>query len=433
MSDFTQEILSRINEHRTGNLGLEDDFVQPFYNGLSLVNIPGTVTRLLDAGDFGRQPLDDALLSQLGGPYQKVIVLLVDALGYTLLERMMTEQGKGFWARQREKALFVPITSVCPSTTATALTTLWTGQPPAAHGIVGYEMWAREFNMIINNILHTPAAYHGDVGGLSRTGFNPSEFLPSSRLGSHLVANGVQATTFIHRSIAHSGLSEMQMDDVQVQTYVDEADLWVSLAEHMNRNPLRPEYIYVYYSDVDTLMHRFNDEDLRVGLQFSAFSWVMEEGFIRHLSPKAAQSALMILTADHGSMATPQNMRYDLNEHPKLLDCLVMQPTCENRLSFFYTKPGRKEDLRAYIENIWQDEFTLLDSEQALAQGLFGSEPHHPGIRARLGDLIAVAKGNAYFWWAPKLNHMRGRHGGLSPEEMLVPFYALPLRELVNG
>ncbi len=431
MADLAHEIKSQIIQHRTGSLDLGDGMVHPYYDGFSLVNIPGTVAHLLDAGDFGRQPLDNLILDRLGGPFQKVIVLLVDALGYRLVDRLMAEQGGAFWAQQREKALFVPITSVCPSTTATALTTLWTGQPPATHGIVGYEMWAREFNMIINNILHTPAAYHGDVGGLSRAGFNPSEFLQSSRLGTHLVANRVQATTFIHRSIAHSGLSEMQMDDVQVQTYVDEADLWVSLAEHMNRNPHRPEYIYVYYSDVDTLMHRFNDEDPRVDLQFNSFTWMMEQGFIRHLSSDAAQSALMILTADHGSMATPDNTRYDLNEHPKMLDCLVMQPTCENRLAFFFTKPGRLDDLRAYIAGTWQNEFILLESKQALAQGLFGSGPHHPGIQDRLGDLIAVAQGNAYFWWAPKPNHMRGRHGGLSPEEMLVPFYALPLKRVV--
>jgi hypothetical protein len=39
-----------------------------------------------------------------------------------------------------------------------------------------------------------------------------------------------------------------------------------------------------------------------------------------------------------------------------------------------------------------------------------------------VGDLILVARGNAYLWWADKEDQLLGRHGGLHPEEMLVPF-----------
>jgi hypothetical protein len=38
-----------------------------------------------------------------------------------------------------------------------------------------------------------------------------------------------------------------------------------------------------------------------------------------------------------------------------------------------------------------------------------------------------VSQGSAYLWWAPKENVLIGRHGGVSPEEMLVPFLAARL------
>ncbi len=424
---IAQQVLSTIQGRRMDGLGLGNAVVYPVYDALSLINIPGTAAHLLGAPGFGAPPLDERLLSPLSGPYKKVIVLLVDALGYGLFCRMMADHADLIWHRRQDEAVFSPITSVCPSTTATALTSLWTGEPPARHGIIGYEMWAKEFGMVINNILHSPAATHGDVGGLSRAGFDPREFLKSSLLGPYLKDKKILPTTFIHRSIAHSGLSEMQMDDVQVHTYVDEADLFISLAEHLNRQPEQREYVYVYYSDVDTLMHRYGDGDPRVGLQFRAFSWLLEKALLEGLSDEAARESLLILTADHGSMVTPNQARYDLNRHPDLLEYLVMQPTCEHRLAFFYIKPGHENAVRTYIQDNWPDEFTLLDAETALTAGLFGSEPHHPRVRDRLGNLIAAARGDAYFWWAPKPNHMRGRHGGLSPEEMLVPFYALPL------
>jgi len=72
-----------------------------------------------------------------------------------------------------------------------------------------------------------------------------------------------------------------------------------------------------------------------------------------------------------------------------------------------------------------------VEPAAALDSGLFGNGPHKENVRDRLGDLIAIARGDAYLWWAPKQNIMAGRHGGLSREEMLVPFYALPLGEIL--
>jgi hypothetical protein len=59
--------------------------------------------------------------------------------------------------------------------------------------------------------------------------------------------------------------------------------------------------------------------------------------------------------------------------------------------------------------------------------GLFGPGTPHPEIFNRIGDLIVAAKGSAYWWWAAKENPLIGRHGGLSADEMLVPFLAAKL------
>ncbi|MDY6874296.1 MAG: alkaline phosphatase family protein [Chloroflexota bacterium] len=430
MTDIVTQNLDRIRHQENDRLHLDETMTLPFYDGLSLANIPGTITELLGAPAFGRGPLDSSILSGLDVPYKKVVFLLVDALGYTLLEKMMASDPDLVWAKLRQSGVYSPITSVCPSTTASALTTLWTGVPPAEHGIIGYEMWAKEFGTIINNILHSPAAARGDVGGLSRAGFDPHEFVDAPLLGPHLRAAGITPTTFIHYSIAHSGLSVMQMKDVDLAPYVDEADLAVSLADFLNGRAGERDYVYVYYSDVDTLMHRFNASDQRVTLQFSAFSDLFEQACLDRLSPEVRDETILLLAADHGSMPTPIDHRYDLVNHPELLSNLVMNPTCEHRLAFFYLKPGAENEVRDYIERTWPGEFLLLNSKEALDAGLFGEPPFKGQTPDRIGDLIAVAKGQAYFWWAPTLNHMHGRHGGLSRQEMLVPFLAVPLGNL---
>lgn len=430
MPDLTATVLPRIEDHQINNLPKDDDLIFPFYEGYSLANIPGTITRLLGAPDFGKSPLDEVILSRLGGAYEKVVLLLVDALGYHLLDEIRCTENDSLWCRYFDQTVFSPITSICPSTTASALTTLWTGEGAARHGIVGYTMWAKEFGMVINNIHHSAASASYDTGGLSRSGFDPQSFIDAPLLGSHLVDHGIHVSAFMHRSIANSGLSVMQLKDVDVMTFADEADLCVSLAEYINGRPGIREYIYVYYSDVDSLMHHYSSQDARIKLQFSFFSALFDKAFIQNLNKRSAQQTMLILTADHGSMTTPKNPRYDLANHPELTDCLVMQPTCENRFAFFFIKPGRVQDLQDYVKQTWPDEFHLLDPDEALRQGLFGIGPFKEGIRERLGDLIAVPRGSAYLWWAPKPNPLAGRHGGLSRSEMLVPFYALPLKNI---
>lgn len=431
MPDLSSHVLPEIVNHRLPGLNFGDDLVMPYYEGLSLVNIPATVARLLGIPGFGQPPLIETITDSLGGPYQKIVLLLADALGYHLFREMIKTDQDLVWARNFDSAVFSPITSICPSTTASALTTLWTGVGAAAHGVIGYEMWAKEFGMVINNILHSPANSKKDVGGLSRAGFDPAVFMHKPLLGPHLREHGITPTTFIHSSIAHSGLSVMQMREVNLQTYVNEADLCVSLGDYINRRQDKREFVYIYYSDVDTLMHRYDVVDERVGLQFGAFSSIFDEGFLKRISPEVAKETLLILTADHGSIATPRYEKYDLGNHPELVSCLVMQPTCEHRLPILFIKPGKVGVVRDYFAKNWPDDFILVDPEAALESGLFGKGPFVDGVRDRLGDLIAVSKGDAYLWWSPKPNLMAGRHGGLSPMEMLSPFYALPLRNLI--
>jgi len=38
-----------------------------------------------------------------------------------------------------------------------------------------------------------------------------------------------------------------------------------------------------------------------------------------------------------------------------------------------------------------------------------------------------ISQRESYLWWSPKADHLFGRHGGFSADEMLVPFLAVEL------
>ena len=432
MNDISVKIEEALKVDTLNIPEMDNAWVMPHYDGLSIMNLPWSICGFLNVPIFGESPMDPWVTKSLSEPYEKVVLLLVDAMGYGLFKRLIDSNSDLLWAKYADRAINLPITSVCPSTTASALTSFWTGLGPASHGIIGYEMWAKEYGMVINNILHSSASMRGDIGGLRRAGFIPKAFMNQPVFGEHLADQGISSTAYLHASIANSGLSTMQMAGVRVQPFFDEADLCITLADHLNSRPGVKEFVYIYYSDVDTLMHRFTADDIRVEMQFNAFSSLFESGFIYRLTKSASKDTLLILTADHGAKNTPFYKHYELANHPKLKDCLVMQPTCENRLAFLYIKPGRVGDVRDYFQKAWPGQFALLEPELVLEKGLFGSAPFDPRTRERLGDLIAIAKYDAYLWWAPKQNLMAGRHGGLSSDEMLVPFFALPLAEITE-
>ena len=74
--------------------------------------------------------------------------------------------------------------------------------------------------------------------------------------------------------------------------------------------------------------------------------------------------------------------------------------------------------------------FVTLTREQVLASGLLGPGPEYAETSHRLGDLIGLARGNHYLARDQRQLKMMGRHGGLSPREMLVPLLGVRLDAL---
>ncbi|MBN1147576.1 MAG: alkaline phosphatase family protein [Anaerolineales bacterium] len=431
MIGATSELLARLRQHRLPGLDLGAGFNYPLYDDQSILNIPPSLCHFLNIPEMEQNAVAGALCPQimqpLGNGYQRVILVLMDALAWHRLERWMDDGCAPVWRLLAQDGLLSPLASIVPSTTSAALTSLWTGRSAAEHGLVGYEMWMKEYGVVANTILHSPITFQNDVGSLERAGFKPKEFLTVSTLGAHLRAQGVKPYALLHKSIAHSGLSRMLFNETDLRAFHTAADLWINLRHLLEANLGKRLYAWVYWSEVDHFGHLYGPDDERTAAEFSGFSLAMERLFLPQLSPVARRNTLLILTADHGQITTPVDSRYELRNHPHLMRSLHIYPTGENRLAYLHVRPGQAEAVREYIERAWPGQFTVLDSGHALEAGLFGPGVPHPFVLDRLGEMIVVPHDNAYLWWANKDNPLAGRHGGLHPQEMLVPFLAAPL------
>jgi hypothetical protein len=424
MPNRVAELLPRLEAHRLPGFESQNGLVLPDYSGTTLANLPASICSWLGTDPLGCPPFPRQWLDLTASPrYQHVILLVVDGLGLNLFKRFWNNDP---WARWIQAGALAPLTSVVPSTTSAALTTLWTGRTPAEHGVIGFDLWLKEFGMVGNMIFHSPTAFGGETGSLKRAGFQPETFLPVPTLGSHLSEQGVRVFSFQHNAIARSGLSTMLLPGVETLGYRTLTDLWITLASVQDSLAGERSYTYVYFGDLDELSHRYGPEDERVLLEFSAFTHLLER-FLHKLGRQHRGDTLFLLAADHGQIYTPHISKYELRNHPELNHHFAIQPTGEARLPYLFLRPGREQAVREYIQQVWPGQFDLIPGEQVLHAGLLGREPVYARTYDRLGDWIVMPHGNAYWWFPERENPLLGRHGGLSHAEMVVPLLMLTI------
>lgn len=414
---------------------LPDAFVLPHYSAYSIVNLAPTVARLLGAPFPGAAPpLPDHLWADLAEDVTCVVMLILDAVGYRQLNRYLRAKPSvldDLIARGR----LAPLTSVFPSTTVSALTSIWTGQPPLAHGFVGTKLLLPKQGVLANMLKMAPAM-HGRGGRLEDWGWEPEAFIRVESLAERLARGGVGTVAHTRRSFINSTLTRMFLRGMEdLQGYVGLSDLWLNLRRTLTeRDPDRPLFVDVYWGGADNVGHVYGPEDEYAPATLHHLARSMEEDLLGTLPSEARKAVLLMITADHGQIATPADQLVRLPDYPRLWESMLLPPAGESRAAYLYTGPGQKESTRTYAQESLSDRFVCMDTERALEAGLWGPRQElPPALRARLGDLLLVARGGSRLTTRRKEHDkgtLRGHHGGLTAEEMLVPLLLVRLDDL---
>jgi hypothetical protein len=426
MNDLTEKYLPNLRKHKLENLDLGMDALHPAYENQSLLNVPSTLCDWFSVPRLPHPALGLQALNDLAVGCQQIILVLIDAVSHTRLQEWIKRTDLEFQATLQDAHL-IPLTSIVPSTTSTVLTTLWTGRSPSEHGILGYELFLREYGLIANMITHSPASFEGRSGLLYQAGFQPERALPVPTLGAHLSEAGVESFALLSSNILNSGLSRMHYPSVDSYGFRTQTDLWIQ-ARHLAEMKLsKPRLIWIYYGSVDTYSHLYGPDSEQAEVEFTTLLNTMFRIFLSRYQSDTRRKTLLMILSDHGQLYTPKNPNFELSNHPTLINRLHMLPTGENRLAYLYPRPGQTEAVQEYITRIWPGMFQVLSSSYALENGLFGPGEPTNEARSRIGDHLVVSQEDAYLWWSSKPNPLLGRHGGLSEEEMVVPLLAVRL------
>jgi len=378
----------------------------PEYNGTSIVNIPNSILQL-----FGVKAPFSPLKKQIFSlekykEKSKVVLFLFDSLGYNRLKKLGSL--KDFNVS--------PITSVFPSTTVAALTSLYTGVPPSAHGMVGYRLFLKEFGVIANMIKLSPVGFK-ERDKLLDAGLNPARFLPVKTIFEILKTKNISSYAFTKMQYYESGLSALMLKGARIVPYINIVDLLINVRKILERTSGKV-FITAYIDDFDTAAHYYGTETEEEQITTDIFLENLEKIFIAD----TVENVLVLLTSDHGQMPAPSSSKVDIKKQKWLFNRLIMPPIGEFRATYLNFRNGELEEIGDRMRREFAGKFIILKKDRAIELGLFGMGQMNQKTRDRLGDIIMVSKGTNFLSYPYGEFELKARHGGLNENEIRVPF-----------
>lgn len=378
----------------------------PDYHGGSLVNLMSSIATAL--GGSSAYPPATALPPEALADARHLVLLVVDGLGHDFL------LGRDGALRQHLRG---QLTSVFPSTTASAIPTFLTGQAPQQHGLTGWHMYFREIGAIAAPL---PFRVRAGRHSLRQAGVTPATLFGLIPLFDRLP---LPCHVVSPQQIIHSDFNVALSGKAARYGYDTLEDMFARIAGLLRSDAPR-SYVHAYWPQLDSLAHEYGIGSPQVAEAYTA----LDAGFARLLEVARDSGSRVIVTADHGFIDTDETI--DLDDHPGLRDTLLLPLCGESRMAYAYVRAGREAQFEAYVRGQLAERVLLYKSEDIVRQGWLGTGAAHPALRDRLGDYVLIPRGRAilrdWLQGEPRHTHI-GVHGGLSAAEMIVPLIVAPL------
>ena len=407
------------------NLPVPTEFTLPDYAGGSIANVPATIARMLGTTLTGLPALPEDMWQSLGR-VKRVVLLTLDGFGWNQFQARQ----ELVTAVSQKATITKQLTSIFPSTTVAALSSLWTGSAPAQHGLVGLRLFFPEYAVSAGMLDFSPLFIRAQ-DALVDAGLDPKTFLQQPGVGEQLAAAGIPTFAFKGYEIVDSVLSQMHGRGVKESFgVITFADMMVQMRELLHKRAGEPLFINAYWPTIDSLSHYHTWQGTAVTAEVRAIFYQLQTEFLDALTDAARQDTAFFIVADHGQELTPLSHQIFLSDHPELEKMLFMRPTGEPRVVYLYTKHGCHEAAIDYINTKLGHAMTAVASQDALDAGLFGPEPFATNVADRFGDVVAIMRGGYTLFSEaerPKAHRMIGRHGGMTHAEMQVPWLGMRL------
>lgn len=352
----------------------------PDYGGACISSV---VPMLLHGGRAEWMPADVSGASQ-------IVLLVLDGLGWEqLVARAST-------APTLTAMTGGAITSVAPSTTATALTSIVTGLAPAAHGVMGYRI----------------AVGHGDVLNVLRWTTergDARQTVPPADFQAGTAFEGVRPPVITKAHFGTTGFTGAHLAGTRLVGWRVASSIPVEIRRLLEEGE---PFVYAYYDGIDHVAHAYGfgphyDAELR-----------NVDRLVADVLAVLPAGAVLVVTADHGQV--------QIGNAVLTIDESVMRDvemlSGEARFRWLHARPGASERLlerarSAYGSLAWVHSLAELEDE-----GWYGGKLPAE-FAERVGDVALIPFADVAFLDPADTGEtvLVCRHGSLTPAEAWVP------------
>ena len=358
--------------------------VLPAYSG---ANVRGIMPALMTPPS--RRDLPSWFPAPLIGADQ-VVILVLDGLGWDQL------QSHRHIAPNLASMVGGPITTVVPSTTSTALTSIVTGLEPAEHGIVGYRI---DLSGDVMNVLRWTTA-----AGDARRRHPPADVQPYPPF------LGQNVTVVSKAELSNSAFTAAHLAGVKISGWRVMSNISVHVANCLVKGE---PVVYAYYDGIDKVAHEygfgpFYDSEL-----------ILADRLVGDILAVLPPGAALGVIADHGQVDVgPRHF-----PPAKTVLGLTRYQSGEGRFRWLHGRRGGEADLLAAATEAHADVAWVVSKAQVIDEGWLGRQMPGP-IASRLGDVALVARDDISFDEPADSGpyELVCRHGSLTAAEMHVPF-----------
>lgn len=377
---------------------------RPNYQGKGIVNLMSSISNTL--GHDNPYPLlnSDSSLDLVDS--ENIVLLIVDGLGFNYLR----DKGSNTLMLKHLKD---ELTSVFLPSTGSAISTFFTGLAPQQHAITGWYVHLPEYG-IVTRILPFTTVLDWNVLGTDISNVIDAKPISSHGEMKQFIVVGEEIVDSVYTKYMTPdaiGLGYSEMDDFfeQIQRAIDSS---------------RKSFVHAYWPQFDSVAHILGVESPEANESFQSFDNALQ----RFVEAIEGTRTKLLITADHGFNDVPSENTIYTNEHPKLMECLTLPLCGDTRTAFCYVRPARIHDFEKYIANNLHDACTLKKSQELVNDGWFGLFDPSPRLLGRVGDYTLLLNDNhaivnSFPGFGPLV--MKGHHGGLTDEEMMVPLITI--------
>jgi hypothetical protein len=362
--------------------------VLPDYGGACISSIVPALLHRDQYRDQDQGPGD--WLPEAARQAGQVVLLVLDGLGWEQL------QERASLAPTLAGMTGGPITSVAPSTTATALTSIATGRPPAAHGILGYRI----------------AVGHGEILNVLRwsTGRGDArQTIPPADFQCLPPFEGIRPPVITKGHFGATGFTGAHLGGTRLVGWRVASTIAVEVGRLLAEGE---PFVYAYYDGVDNIAHSHG-----FGAHYDAEVRFVDR-LVADVRDALPPGAALVVTADHGQVQVG-NALLTIDE-AVLADVEVQSG--ESRFRWLHARPGTAGRVLERARQAHGHVAWVHAREELEEAGWFGG-PLPPEFADRVGDVAVVPFEPVAFVDPTDTGEtvLVCRHGSLTPAEAFVP------------